>query len=68
MAAQEVDDFLDDELVNQYIVFPPEVIAAIDQVEYLNTLKANNLNVVKASFMIKIYLSYLCRSFLVRIL
>jgi len=32
MAAQEVDDFLDDELVNQYIVFPPEVIAAIDQV------------------------------------
>ncbi|EFX62721.1 hypothetical protein DAPPUDRAFT_336536 [Daphnia pulex] len=32
MAAQGVDDFLDDELVNQYIVFPPEVIAAIDQV------------------------------------
>lgn len=40
MAAQEVDDFLDDELVNQYIVFPPEVIAAIDQVECLNSLKA----------------------------
>nr|CAG4650778.1 EOG090X024P [Simocephalus serrulatus]SVE94101.1 EOG090X024P [Simocephalus serrulatus] len=32
MAAQDVDDFLDDELINQYIVFPPEVIAAIDQV------------------------------------
>nr|SVE79980.1 EOG090X024P [Daphnia magna] len=32
MAAQDVDDFLDDELVNQYITFPPEVIAAIDLV------------------------------------
>lgn len=32
MAAQEIDDFQDDELINQYIVFPPEVVAAIDQV------------------------------------
>ncbi len=32
MAAQDADDFLDDELINQYIVFPPEVTAAIDQV------------------------------------
>nr|SVE77464.1 EOG090X024P [Daphnia lumholtzi]SVE78094.1 EOG090X024P [Daphnia lumholtzi] len=32
MAAQDVDDFLDDELVNQYIIFPPEVTAAIDLV------------------------------------
>jgi hypothetical protein len=68
MAAHEVEDFLDDELVNQYIVFPPEVIAAIDQVEYLNRLKADTLNVAKPSFMIKYSLSYLYRSFLVRIL
>lgn len=35
MATQDLDDFLDDELINQYIVFPPEVIAAIDQVGLL---------------------------------
>ena len=35
MAAQDADDFLDDELINQYIVFPPEVISAIDQVCFI---------------------------------
>ena len=33
MAAQDVEDFLEaDDLLNQNINFPPEVIAAIDQV------------------------------------
>ena len=32
MAAQEVEGFLDDELLKEHITFPPDVLAAIDQV------------------------------------
>ena len=32
MATQDIDDFLEDDLLNQHIAFPPEVLAAIDQV------------------------------------
>nr|CAG4649978.1 EOG090X024P [Sida crystallina] len=33
MAAQDIEDFLDnDDLLNQHITFPPDVLAAIDQV------------------------------------
>ena len=32
MATQEMDDFLEDELISQYVTFPPEVVAALEQV------------------------------------
>ena len=32
MAAQDNDDFLEEELIGQHIVFPPEVIEALDKV------------------------------------
>lgn len=32
MANQEMDDFLEDELISQYVTFPPEVVAALEQV------------------------------------
>lgn len=35
MAAQDVDDFLEDELISQYVSFPPEVVAALEQVNVL---------------------------------
>lgn len=32
MAGQEIEDFLDEEWLNEHIDFPPEVVAAIEQV------------------------------------
>ena len=43
MATQDNDDFLEEELVGQHIIFPPEVIAALDQVYVLKRIIKDNM-------------------------